>query len=179
MPATAIRIPRPGPDEHLPYFSKYTVLVPGEDAYTLLQSGIERTTAMLGGLDESQASFRYAPGKWSVKQVVGHLSDVERVFAYRALVAARGDRTPLPSFDENEYAEAGDFDQRPIAEIVAEFRAVRAASLALFGSLGPEALARRGNANGATITPRAVAWIAAGHELHHVAILRERYRLGG
>jgi len=176
---TAVHIPRPGADEHLAYFSKYIVLVPGDDAFAVLQSEIARTTGMLEGLSEAQASFRYEPGKWSVKQVVGHLSDGERVFAYRALSVARGDQTSLPSFDENEYVAGGGFDQRSIQDVVAEWRAVRAASIALFGSLTPETLARRGTANNAPITPRALAWIAAGHELHHASLLRERYRLGG
>lgn len=179
MPATAIRIPRPEADEHLPYFSRYITLVPGDNAFTQLQSGIERTAAMLEKLSDTQASFRYEPGKWSVKQTVGHLCDSERVFCYRALTAARGDKTSLPGFDENEYAEQADFDQRSIADLVAEFRAVRAASLALLGSMSLDVLARRGIANNATITPRALAWIVAGHELHHQNILRERYRIGG
>ncbi len=121
---------------------------------------------------------RYAPGKWSVKQVVGHLCDGERVFAYRALRFARADRTPLPGFDETLWVPEGNFDARPIDDLALEYRAVRSASIALFASLAPEALARIGVANDTPMSVRALAWTIAGHELHHRGLLIERYGLG-
>jgi len=113
-----------------------------------------------------------------VKEVVGHLSDSERVFAYRALRMGRADTTPLAGFDENAYTPAGRFDARPLADILREYESVRAASLALFGGLDEEALLRRGTANGKEISVRALAWIIAGHELHHRRLLVERYGIG-
>jgi len=171
-------IARPAPGEFVEYYGKYIALVPGEDAISALRGQIEETARLLAPLDESRALHRYAPGKWSVKEVVGHLSDSERVFAYRALRMGRADTTPLAGFDEKAYTPAGRFDARPLAEMVREYEAVRAASLALFGGMDGEALLRRGTANGNEISVRALAWIAAGHELHHRKLLTERYGVG-
>jgi hypothetical protein len=113
-----------------------------------------------------------------VKEVVGHISDTERIFSYRALRIARADRTPLAGFDENEFVRAAGFDRRTLRELVDELVAVRAATVALYRGLGDEEVARRGTANGAEVSVRALAWITAGHELHHVALLRERYGVG-
>lgn len=173
------RIPRPAPAEHIPYFGKYIALVPGDDALPGLAGQLADTLALLAPLDDARALHRYAAGKWSVKEVIGHVADCERVFAYRALHFAREDATPLPGFDENAWAPAGRFDARPLAELLDELRAVRAATVALFRSLDARALGRTGVANGNPITPRALAWIACGHELHHRGILRERYGVGG
>src|SRR4029077_5181557 len=118
---------------------------------------------------------RYAPGKWSIKEVIGHVSDAERVFSHRALRFARGDRTRLPGFDEKAYTPAGRFDARPLPDLAAELDAVRHATIALFAGLDSEALARRGPANNKEVSVRALAYIIAGHERHHVGILRERY----
>ena len=142
-------IERPAAGEFAPYYGRYIEKVEGSDVLPLLVNQIERTWQLLSSVDESRAAFRYAPDKWSIKQVVGHLSDGERVFAYRALRFARADVTPLPGFDENHFAEQGAFDDRPIADLVLEFRAVRSATIALFASLSPEALRRRGTANDA------------------------------
>lgn len=173
------RIARPGPDEHLPYYARYIDLVPGDDAAPALASQHDETRRALAGLDEAGAAYRYAPGKWSVKQVLGHVADVERVFSYRALRIARGDLTPLPGMDERAFAEAAGSEARTLASLVDELGAVRAASRTLFEALDPEALERRGTANDSVISARALAWIIAGHERHHLAILRERYRIGG
>jgi uncharacterized damage-inducible protein DinB len=133
------------------------------------------TARLLEKIPESKALYRYAPAKWSIKEVLGHLADSERVFAYRALRFARGDTTPLPGFDEQVYAPAGRFDERSVADLGAELGAVRRATIALFGGLDEEALARRGTANGTEVSVRALAYIIAGHELHHLTVLRERY----
>ena len=176
---TTIAIPRPGADEHLPYYGKYIALVPGEDAMPTLASHFERWLPTLRGLGEAQALHRYAPGKWSVKEVLNHVCDGERVFCYRALRFARADQTPLAGFDENAWVPAAGSDRRPLAEILDELVAVRVATLALFRSFDAEALARRGLANNAPITPRALAWIIAGHAMHHQNGLRENYGVGG
>jgi uncharacterized damage-inducible protein DinB len=177
MPAT-LAIARPAPDEFFEYYGKYIKLVPGDDALPALRSQIVETARLLKPLDEAKALHRYAPGKWSVKEVIGHLSDAERVFAYRALRIGRGDATPLSGFDENAYVPAGGFDARPLADILREYESVRAASLALLGGMDREALLSRGTANGKEISIRALAWIMAGHELHHRGILIERYGVG-
>jgi len=177
MPA-APAIARPAPEEFFAYYGKYVDRVPGEDALPALRDQIVETARLLKPLDEAKALHRYAPGKWSVKEVVGHLADSERVFAYRALRMGRRDATPLSGFDENAYVPAGGFDARPLAEILREYETVRAGTLALFAGMDPEALLFRGTANGKEITVRALAWIMAGHELHHRGLLVERYGVG-
>lgn len=171
-----IRILKPEPDEYLEYYGKYIALV-GDDAISALRAQAAGSSRLLRSVNDSQALFRYAPGKWSVKEVVGHIMDGERVFAYRALRFAREDETPLPGFEENTWVPAGRFDRRPLPELVAEYEAVRTATLALFGSFDEAALMRRGKANGAEVSVRALAHIIAGHEAHHVGLLRERYGL--
>jgi len=166
---------RPAADEHAAYYGRYIALVKGDDAVEALIAQIDVTADLLGRVDEPRAASRYAPGKWSVKQVVGHMADAERVFAYRALRFARADQTELPGFEENDYAETGGFDGRPLQDIVLEYRAVRASSIALFGSIAPEAALRLGTANNTPMSVRALAWTIAGHELHHRGVLIERY----
>jgi hypothetical protein len=173
------RIGRPGADEHIEYYGRYIGLVPGDDVLPALRSQIGETLRLVSGLSDERALHRYAAGKWSVKEVLGHLADAERVFSYRALRFARADATPLAGFDENAYVPAGAFDARPLEGLVEEYRSVRAASIALFGSMDEEAQLRRGQANDAAVSVRALAWICAGHELHHRALLRERYGLTG
>lgn len=168
-------IPRPDPSEYLPYYGKYLDRVPDGDLLGTLESQVDETLALVRGLDEARGGHRYAPGKWSIRETMGHLIDAERIFAYRALRVARGDETPLPGFDENAYAEINDADARTLADLADEFELVRRSNLALFRSLDDAALARRGTASNGPVSTRAIAWIIAGHELHHVALLRERY----
>jgi len=175
---TRAAIARPKADEFFEYYGKYIALVKEEDAMAAMRDQIAETARLLEPLDEKKALHRYAPGKWSVKEVVGHLTDTERIFAYRALRMGRGDTTPLAGYDEKAYTPAGRFDARPLAEILREYETVRAASLALFGGLDQDALGRRGTANDTEISVRAIAWIIAGHELHHRGILVERYGVG-
>ena len=177
MSQTTTSIPRPAAAEHAPYYGRYIEKVAGDDALAALITQVDVTAALLGRVDETKAAFRYAPGKWSVKQVIGHMTDVERVFGYRALRFARADKTPLPGFEENDYAEHGGHDARTLQDLAIEFHAVRAASIALFASLTPEAMARMGTANNSPMSARAAAWTVAGHELHHRGILIERYGL--
>ena len=166
---------RPGVDEHAPYYGRYVALVPDGSIVETLGLQIAGTRALVAGLPEARARHRYAPEKWSVKEVLGHVADSERVFAYRALRIGRGDATPLPGFDEKEYAASAPFDARPLRDVIAELDSVRAATLTLLASLDERAWSRRGTANEVPVTVRALAWIIAGHELHHRAILRERY----
>lgn len=174
---TTLHIRKAEPGEYAPYYQKYVDLV-GADVLGQLESQHASTHALLERLDEQKALHRYAPGKWSVKEVIGHIADGERVFAYRALRFARADETPLPGFDENTWVPEGLFDARPVAELAAELATVRAASLALFHGLPANTHLRRGRANDNPVTVRALATIIAGHEAHHVAILRERYGVG-
>lgn len=176
---STLAITRPAADEYFPYYGTYISQVPGDDAMPTLASHIESWHPALRRLTDAQALHRYAPDKWSVKQVLAHLSDGERVFAYRALRFARADATPLSGFDENAWAPASGADRRPVAELADELRAVRVATVALFRSFDDGMLLRRGEANGRTISVRALAWIAAGHAIHHQTVLRERYGLGG
>jgi hypothetical protein len=168
---------RPGSDEHAPYYAKYIARASDGDVIETLERSAAETRALLGGVDEVRAGFRYAPDKWTIREVAGHVADAERVFSYRALRFARGDQTALSAFDENAWVTQADANGRSIADLVDELAAVRGATVALFRSLTPQAWERRGVANNAEVSVRALAWIIAGHEAHHRGILRERYGL--
>jgi uncharacterized damage-inducible protein DinB len=168
-------IPRPDASEHLPYYGKYVERVPDGDLLQTLRTQLDETLALVRGLPEERGGHRYAPGKWSIREVLSHVIDAERIFAYRALRIARGDATPLASFDENAYAAESNAAARTLADLAEELAHVRLGNLALFRGLDDEALARRGTASGGEVSVRALAWIIAGHERHHVALLRERY----
>ena len=169
---------RPQPDEFAAYYQKYVQRVPDGDVVELLARQIEDTAALLAAVKEPDAGFRYAPGKWSIREVVGHLADSERVFAYRALRFARGDEMALASFEQDAWMPVAGFDHRSLADLIAEYRDVRRSTLALVRSLDAAAFARAGTASGNRVTVCALVYIIAGHERHHVAILRERYGLG-
>ena len=170
---------RPEPDEIPSHYVGYIKRVPELDPVMVCAEQIEETTTLLRGLSETQAMYRYERGKWSIKEVVGHLADVERIMAYRALRIARGDATPLPSFDENAYVPVANFDDRSLADLVGELRTARAATLALLRTLDSEAWRRRGTASGKPVSVRALGFMIPGHERHHVEILRTRYGVGG
>ena len=172
MPTT---IPRPRADEHTPYYARYIGLVPDGDLVEILRSQQQETVRLLRPLSEERARFAYAPGKWTVKEVIGHISDGERIFAYRALRFARGDAQPLMGFDENTYVPAGRFNDRALVDLLDEFEAIRTATIHLLRHLNDEELARSGPANNNPISVRALAYVIAGHERHHVKLLRERY----
>jgi uncharacterized damage-inducible protein DinB len=166
---------RPAPHDFNPYYARYIERVPEGPLDAILEAQLRDTRALLDGVSAERAEYRYAPGKWSVKEVVGHLADVERIMGYRLLCAARGDVTPLPGFDENAYVPGGRFGRRTLPDITAELAAVRAATVALIRSLDEAALDGRITANGSPVTARAMAFIIAGHERHHLGVLRERY----
>ena len=169
--------PRPAADEYLAYYERYIALVPDGNLVETLADQHRGTIQMLRDIDDKRGLYAYAPGKWTIKEVIGHLCDAERVFSYRALRFARGDAQPLAGFDENAYAPAGRFNERPIADLVDEFQAIRAATVHLFRYLSDEELARRGIANNNPISVRALGFVIAGHERHHAKLLRERYGL--
>ena len=166
---------RPDPGEYEAFYAGYTELVPDGNVLRTLEEGWARTRALLDPLPQGAGARRYAEGKWSVREVVGHMADAERVFAYRALHMARSDPAPLPSMDQELWARGSGAAARPLADLLAELGAVREATLGLFRGLAPEALERRGVASGVEFTVRSVAWIIAGHEIHHRELLRERY----
>ena len=173
--AAAPVIERPGADEHAPYYSKYIDLVPEGDVMELLDRQAQEAVALLRGVPAHLHDHRYAEGKWSVKEVVGHLADAERIFSYRAFRISRGDATPLASFDENAYVPGGEFGLREYESLVEELLNVRRATLSHLRSLTPEQSRRRGVASDQEVTVRALAYIMAGHVIHHLGILRERY----
>ena len=173
--AAAPTIERPAPDEHAPYYAKYIDLVPEGGLGDILDQQTQETAEFLRGIRAHLHDHRYAEGKWSVKEVIGHIADAERIFSYRALRIARGDATPLPGFDENAYVPAGEFGLRDYDSLVEEWLSVRRATLSLFRSLTPEQSRRRGIASENGVSVRAAGYIIAGHVIHHTHILRERY----
>lgn len=174
MPAT-LSIPRPTATEYAPYYGRYIDLVPETGVLETLDRQHDTTMALLRGIRDDRGSFRYSPGKWSIKEVVGHVVDFERIFSYRALRIARGDKTPIPGAEQDDYVRVGQFDRRSMLDLASEFHHLRQATLLLFRSLDEEALSRVGNASNLDISVRALAYIMAGHERHHMEILRTRY----
>jgi hypothetical protein len=165
---------RPDSTEYVPYFEKYINLVPDGEILAHLEQQIDGTASLLRDVSEPVAETRHAPYTWSVKEVVGHLIDCERIFGFRALCFARQDRNELPGFDENDYMQHVRFDARHLSSLVQEFELVRRSHIHFFRGLDGEAWHQCGIANGHPVTVRALAYIIAGHERHHVAILRQR-----
>ncbi len=170
---------RPDTDEYDTFYAGYVARVPAGDLVTILEKQLADTCALFDRVPPEREDHAYAPGKWSIKEVVGHLADAERVLSYRALRIGRADATELAGYEEDAYVSAASFGRRSLDDLVRELRAVRRASVALFDGFGPEAWTRRGIANGSPVSVRALACIIAGHELHHRAILEERYLAGG
>jgi hypothetical protein len=166
---------RPALTEYAPYYGKYINLVPEGDIVTILGQQIDNTLALLGSLSEAQAGSRYAPGKWSIKEVVGHLIDAERIFGYRVLRFARNDQTPLSGFEQDDYVSNGNFDEQSLSDLASEYEHVRQASIYLLRGLGGDAWDRRGMASDNEVSVRALAYIIAGHELHHLEVIRTKY----
>ena len=166
---------RPGPAEYAPFYSTYVDGVPEGDILETLTGGLEETARVLASFHGDRETRRYAPGKWSVREVVGHVVDTERVFAYRALSIARRDPAALPGMDQEVWALGSNAQDRPLEDLERELAAVRSSSLALFRSFPADAWKRRGMASGNSFTVRSLAWIVAGHEIHHRRVLAERY----
>jgi hypothetical protein len=166
---------RPEASEYAPHFERYVSLVPAGDILTTLGAQLEETLTLIGNLDESLGDKRYAPSKWSIKEVLGHVIDSERIFGYRALRFARNDLVPLPGFDQNEYVSHANFGRWLLRDLGAELEHVRRSSILFFRHLESDAWQRHGSASGHDVSVRALAYIIAGHAMHHVRILRERY----
>jgi hypothetical protein len=172
---TAHRRIRPGASEYAPFYASYVSQVPDGDVVEALIGGVEIAAALLHDATEEQANRAYAAGKWTLKEVVLHCADAERVFGYRALRIGRGDATELPGWDEQAYAPASGANARPLESLLDELESVRESTVTLFEGLPAEAWTRSGRANGLSVSVRALAWITAGHLLHHLEIIQDRY----
>ena len=170
---------RPDATEYAPAAAGYVSLVPDGDVVTVLERQLDDLLALLRPVSEEVGNTRHAPYTWSVKEVLGHVTDAERVFAYRALCVARGDQTPLPGFDENAYVPPAGFGACRLADLLSQFEHLRRSNLYLLRSLPADAWTRRGTANASPVTTRALAYIMAGHAEHHARILRKRLGRGG
>ena len=175
VPPETFVIARPEPGEYAPYYDRYISLIAGSDILGTLDAQRRQMVLLLSGRDESDGDFRYAPDKWNAKEVLGHVCDTERIFAYRALRIARGDQTPMEGFEQDDYVKNGPFAGAPMAEMVEDYIAVRRATLTLLRNLDEAAWVRRGVANKSEVSVLALGYIIAGHEVHHRRILEEKY----
>ena len=175
---TSLTVSRPSSEEAVPYYQSYIARVPGTNIGEQLLEQLAEVERVCASLDDQAALARYEPGKWSIKELLGHLNDAERIFSYRLLRISRGDATPLPGFEQNDYVPAGHFDKRPLAELLAEFRAVRLSTMALASGIPAAAWSAQGVASDNRVSARALIYIIVGHVTHHLGVLREKYGLG-
>jgi hypothetical protein len=173
-----VSLSRPAASEYAPPYANYVALATEGNVLAALSTQLDDMLSLLRGLPEATANTRHAPYTWSVKQVVGHMTDAERVFGYRALCFARNDPTPLPGFDENNYVDNATFDDSPLSALLDECEQLRRADLSFFRQLSPEAWSRTGVASNNPVTVRALAYIIVGHTRHHLNILRKRLSRG-
>jgi hypothetical protein len=166
---------RPGPEDYAPYYENYIRLIEGDDILKILNEQSKIMQDVLNSFSEHKGNFRYADGKWTVKEVVGHLLDTERVFAYRALCIARGEKKSLPGFDQDDYVKEGNFNSRELFELNYDFRLLRESNILMFRSFTPEMMMKRGYASDTSVTVLAILYMIAGHEKHHMNFLREKY----
>jgi hypothetical protein len=166
---------RPPSTEHPEFHAGYIAIVPEGDILKTLEDQREDTVALLGGIGEERRTHRYAPDKWSINEVVGHVVDIERVFSYRAMRIARGDTTPLSGVDQDVLVPGGNFDARTLSSLIEEYRYLRLANITLFRSLDDTALMRSSRTDTYDVSVRSLVYVVAGHELHHMNVLRERY----
>ena len=177
--ASALWNEKPSADEHHPNHVPYINQVPAGDIFATLGRQSGELAALVGGLSAEQWKYRYAPGKWSVLEVVGHLVDGERIQAFRAMHVARGDKNPIPGWEENDYMTESRFEEFQTGPaLLDQFTYLRAANLGQLKGLPPDTAMRRGTVNNVNLTARAAVWVLAGHTQHHISILRERYGLG-
>lgn len=165
----------PSPTEHPVYYGKYIQRVPEGDLVDILNNQLKESLTFLESLPVEKLNYRYAAGKWTIPQIIQHITDTERIFAYRALRFARKDKTPLSGFEENDYADAANTSERSINDILEEFISVRRASIQLLKSFNDAILNNSGSSNGNPMTVRAMVYIIAGHELHHMQVIKEKY----
>ncbi|MBI3409654.1 MAG: DinB family protein [Planctomycetes bacterium] len=168
-------MPRPQPSEHAPYWERYIKLVPEDDIVAAMEAQLADTMPFLRSVPENRARELHPPYTWTIKEVVGHLCDCERIFVYRALRFARSDSTPLAGFEENDYVAAAPFKRISLSRLITEFELSRRAHLAFFGNLDDAAWSRSGQSNNNAMTVRAAAYVIVGHVRHHMAILRNRF----
>lgn len=168
---------RPAETEYAPAYARYVALVPEADILAVLEEQVEEIRRLAESVPSERETYRYAPGKWSLREVLGHLVDGERVFGHRAFCFSRGEQAALPSFDENRYVAAAGSDATPLRELADELGLVRLSNLVVLRRLGPSEWSRVGTASGKPVSVRALAWVMAGHPRHHVEVLRERYGL--
>jgi uncharacterized damage-inducible protein DinB len=175
MSSTEFRSIRPAPDEFLAYFATYVDLVPDGDIIQSLAMQRAETLALIRSLSEEQGDKRYAPDKWSIRELIGHVIDSERIFVYRALRFSRLDLANIEGFDEKDYAANGPYAHVTLADLGEEFNSVRRSTVHFFGNLDEKMMSSRGTAGDGQVSVRALAWITAGHEIHHCSILKTRY----
>lgn len=168
---------RPRTEEYPPAFDGYVGLVPDTDVIAALRAQIEVIQELGRGVARDRETYSYAPGKWSIRQVIGHVGDAERVFGYRTLCISRGDPAQLPGFGENEYVDAANFNESRLADLVDEFTHLRSANLRMLEALRDDQWPMSGIANGNAITVQALAYVMAGHVRHHLNVLRDRYAI--
>jgi len=173
--STAAASLRPQPGECAPYYDRYLSLVPANDILAALEDQRRQMLLLLCGRTEADGDLRYAPDKWSLKEVLGHVNDTERILSYRALRISRADATPIEGYEQDDYVRNGPFARRPLADLIEDYIAVRRATVSLLRNLDEAAWSRRGVANKNEVTVRALAYIIAGHELHHRRLIEEKY----
>ncbi len=173
--AAATASVRPQSGESAPYYDRYISLVPGTDVLAALDEQRRQMLLLLSGRTEQDGDLRYAPDKWNLREVLGHLNDTERIMAYRALRISRGDKTPIEGYEQDDYVRTSPLGRRPLEDLIEDYIAVRRATISLFRNLDEEAWSRRGTANKNEVTVRALAYIIAGHELHHRQIIEQKY----
>jgi len=166
---------RPKPGDYNPYYDRYISLLGDDDIIVVLKEQIKTSENFLKTFTEEQGNYAYANGKWTVKEVLGHIIDTERIMAFRALAFARNEKQSLPGFEQDDYVAESNFNKRSIVDMINEFRTVRESNINLFKSFDSEMLSRRGTASGSEVTVLALIYIIAGHEKHHIKILKEKY----
>jgi len=166
---------KPDVNEYAPYYQRYIDLITTDDIFSFFKQQAEEILALFTNLSEDQASFRYTEGKWTIKEVLAHIVDSERIFGYRVLAISRGEKNPLPGFAENEYVANGKYQNRSLQSLLAEYSHLSSANLELFKSLDEEMLSQKGTASGKEVTARAILFITIGHEKHHLEIIKSRY----
>ena len=166
---------KPSNEEFPSYFDKYIDLVPEGSLEDTLIKQLKDTTAFLSNISETQANYRYATGKWTIKEVIGHITDTERIMSYRLLRIARGDQSPLAGYDDESYVKEAAFHSCSLPDLLKDFSAVRQSTVSLVRSLPEDVWSRKGITNNSEISVRALAYIIAGHELHHVKIIKDKY----
>ncbi|MCA1057685.1 DinB family protein [Rossellomorea aquimaris] len=166
---------KPEMNEYPPYYEGYVNHVPDGDLLQILDAQLKETINLLKDVNEEKSEFRYAPEKWTIKEVLGHITDTERIMSYRLLSIGRGEKEMLPGYHDDEYVKKGKFNRFSLQELLHHQSLVRQHTILLLGSLDEEALVQRGRANGGEVTARAIGYIIAGHEIHHRRLIEERY----